>query len=59
MSCHFIRQRVDKDKLTMKIARMSFGSSLGRKVSICFLGFLKAMPTPEAGFKSIKPVFTA
>ncbi|VUS77576.1 hypothetical protein SB6417_03665 [Klebsiella pasteurii] len=59
-SCHSIRQRVGTDRFDMTSERISFGNSSGRSVGMfCFLGFSKAMPTPEAGFASIRPVFTA
>lgn len=59
-SCHSIRQRVGTDKFDMTKERISFGNSSDRSFGIFyFLGFSKAIPTPDAGLASIKPVFTA
>jgi len=46
-----------KNKFDTIKNRIKFGSSSGFNVGI-FLGFSKAMPMPDAGFASIKPVFT-
>ena len=55
-----MRQRVGTGKFDMTRERISIGNSSGRNVGIfCFFGFSKAIPMPDAGLASIRPVFTA
>ncbi len=59
-SCHSIRQRVETERFDITKERVSFGNFSGRSVGMfCFFGFSNAIPTPDAGFASIRPVLTA
>ncbi|MDP9945411.1 hypothetical protein J2T06_002694 [Enterobacter ludwigii] len=53
-------QRVETERFDIIKERISFGNSSVRSVGIfCFLGFSNAIPTPDAGFASVRPVLTA
>ncbi len=55
-----MRQQVGTHRLDITKERISFGNSFGRSVGMfCFLGFSNAIPTPDVGFASIRPVLTA
>ncbi len=55
-----MRQRVGTDRLDITKERISLGNYSDRSVGMfCFLGFSNAIPTPDAGFASIRPAFTA
>ena len=54
------KTRVETDRLDIIKERISFGNSSGRRVGMfCFFGFSNAIPIPDAGLASIKPVLTA
>lgn len=53
-----MRQRVETDRFDITKERINFGNSSGRSVGmLCFLGFSKAIPTPDAGLHQSNQCF--